>query len=318
MRDIRIAAAQFESRNADKDHNLAVMRGLAARAVAQGAEVVSFHESCIPGYSFVQRMSRAELLALAEPVPDGPSVAKLVAMARELGVVILAGLFERDAQENIHNTYLCVNGDGVIAKHHKIHAFINPHLTNGDGYTVFELDGVTCGILICYDNNLPENVRITALLGAEVVFMPHVTGCLPSPMPGRGLVDVKLWENRERDPVSLRQELMGPKGRGWLMRWLPTRAYENGVYAVFSNPIGMDDDQVRNGNAMIIDPYGEVMVEAHALGDDVVVGLCTPEKIANSPGRRYLRARRPELYARLVEPADQDPVIDSGWGIVKK
>ena len=318
MRDIRIGAAQFESRNADKDHNLSVMRGLVATAMERGAEMVSFHECCIPGYSFVQHMTQAELLDLAEAVPEGPSVQRLVEMADEFGVVILAGLFERDERGDIYNTYVCVNGDGLLAKHHKIHAFINPHLRNGDGYTMFELDGVACGILICYDNNLPENVRITALMGADVIFMPHVTGCLPSPMPGRGLVDAALWGNRERDPVSLRKELMGPKGRGWLMRWLPTRAYENGVYAVFTNPIGMDDDQVRNGNAMIIDPYGEILVESHALGDDVVVGLCTPDKIGDSPGRRYLRARRPDLYAKLVEASGEDPVIDSGWGIVKK
>ena len=78
-------------------------------------------------------------------------------------------------------------------------------------------------------------------------------------MPGRGLVDPELWANRDNDPVSLRQELDGPKGRGWLMRWLPARAYENGVYAVFTNPIGMDGGEVRNGNAMVLDPFGEVI-----------------------------------------------------------
>jgi hypothetical protein len=150
-------------------------------------------------------------------------------------------------------------------------------------------------------------------MGAEVIFMPHVTGCLPSPMPGRGFVDKQLWENKERDPVSLRQEFMGPKGRGWLMRWLPTRAYENGIYAVFTNPIGLDDDQIRNGNAMVIDPYGEIVAESNSFGDDVVVGLCVPEKIVDSPGRRYLRARRPELYGKLTEIGSDSPVIDPGW-----
>ena len=180
---------------------------------------------------------------------------------------------------------------------------------------MFELLGCKCGILICYDNNLVENVRMTALMGAEIIFMPHVTGCLPSVMPGRGLVDPQLWENREQDPVALRMELNGPKGRGWLMRWLPARAYENGVYAVFTNPIGMDDAEVRNGNAMILDPFGEIISECTVLGDDVTVGLCTAEKLSASSGQRYLRARRPDLYGKLVEPSDQPPVTAPGWDL---
>jgi hypothetical protein len=145
--------------------------------------------------------------------------------------------------------------------------------------------------------------------------MPHVTCGLPSVMPGRGIIDRKLWENRDRDPVSLRQEFLGPKGRGWLMRWLPTRAYENGVYAVYTNPIGIDYDTVKNGNAMIIDPFGEILVESDALEEDVVVGLLTPDKIPISSGYRYLRARRPELYGKMVEPlsAEMEQGTNPGW-----
>ena len=95
------------------------------------------------------------------------------------------------------------------------------------------------------------------------------------------------------------------------MRWLPARAYENGVYAVFSNPIGWDYDSVKPGLAMILDPFGEVLVESQALEDDVVVGLLTADKIELSSGRRYLRARRPELYGKLVEP--QESVTLPGW-----
>jgi len=313
MRDIRIGAAQFEHRNADKAYNLARIKRLTAMAVDNGAEMVSFHECCIPAYTFLRNCSKARLLELAEKVPEGPSTRKLVEMAREFGIVILAGLLEKDDHDNIYNAYVCVNRNGLIAKHRKLHAFINEHLSNGGEFCVFELDGIKLGILTCFDNNLIENVRITTLMGAEVIFMPHVTGCLPSPMPGRGLVDRRLWDNRDRDPVSLRQEFLGPKGRGWLMRWLPARAYENGVYAVFTNPVGVDDDQIRNGNAMIIDPYGEILTESNSFDDDVVVGLCTPEKIADSPGRRYLRARRPELYGKLTEKGSDAPVIDPGW-----
>lgn len=318
MRNIRIGAAQFEHRNANKEYNLSVIEKLTALAVDRGAEIVSFHEACVPGYTFIRNYSKTQLLELAEFIPDGPSTAKLIETARRTKSVVLAGLLEKDDNDRIFNSYVCVSSDGLIAKHRKIHAFINKHLSNGDEYTVFELSGITFGILTCFDNNLIENVRITTLMGAEVIFMPHVTCCLPSPMPGRGLVDRKLWDDRDRDPVSLRQEFMGPKGRGWLMRWLPARAYENGVYAIFTNPVGVDDDQIKNGNSMVLDPYGEIVVECNTLGDNVVVGLCTPEKLIDSPGRRYLRARRPELYGKLIEKSPDAPIIDSGWGIIKE
>lgn len=312
MRDIRIAAAQFEYRIGDKSYNLSRVRELTRAAADQGAEIVCFHECCLSGYSHVQTFSRPQLFELAEPIPDGPGTRSLVGIAREFGVAILAGLFER-AGEQIHNTVVCVTGDGLVARHRKLHTFVSRHLTAGNDYTVFELAGCTCGILICYDNNLPENVRVNALMGAEIVFMPHVTGCLPSSMPGRGVVDRRLWHNREKDPVSLRLEFDGPKGRGWLMRWLPTRAWENGIYAVFANAVGLDGQEVRPGNSMILDPFGEVLAECRTLGDGVVVGLCTAEKIAASSGRRYLRARRPDLYGKLVEPPKEPPVTEPGW-----
>jgi predicted amidohydrolase len=223
----------------------------------------------------------------------------------------MAGLLERDAEQNVYNCYVTVGPDGFITKFRKLHPFVNPHLSPGNEYNVIELLGCKIGFLICYDNNLPENVRLTAMLGAEVIFMPHVTCCLPSAMPGRGTVDRALWENRRHDPVRLRQEFEGPKGRAWLMRWLPARAYENGVYAVFSNPIGWDHDTVKPGLAMILDPFGEVLVQSQALEDDVVVATLTPDKLAVSSGQRYLKARRPELYGKLVEP--QESVTLPGW-----
>jgi predicted amidohydrolase len=315
MRDIRIAAAQFEHRNDEKEFNLGRIRALARRAVEQGAEIVSFHECSISGYTFLQRLDRDPFARVAEPVPDGPSVRALIGIARELGAVVMAGLIEVDREGRFYNSYVVVGPDGFLAKHRKLHVFISPYLSPGRDYTVIDLLGIKAGFLTCYDNNLPENVRITTMLGAEVIFMPHVTGCLPSTMPGRGTVERALWENRTRDPVRLRMEFQGPKGRGWLLRWLPARAWENGIYAVFSNPIGLDDDTIKPGLAMILDPFGEILVESQALDDDVVVGLLTAEKLDQSSGQRYLRARRPELYGKLVEPPPpgQEPVTRPGW-----
>jgi len=314
MRDIKIAAAQFEARDGDKAYNFARIEMLARRAVADGAEIVSFHECCIPGYTFLEDLSRDAIEQLAEPVPDGPSTRRLIGLSKLLGVPLLAGLIEQD-NGKLFNTYVAVGPDGFVARHRKLHAFVSKHLSWGDQFTLFDLCGVRCSILICYDNNLVENPRVVALHGAEVVFAPHVTCGLPSPMPGRGKIDRQLWDNRHEDPVPLRMEFEGPKGREWLMRWLPSRAFENGLYYIFTNPVGVDHNTIKTGGSMVLDPYGEIIAESRALDDDVVVGHCTAKKLELSSGRRYLKARRPELYTKLVEPwpEGQKPEVNPGW-----
>jgi predicted amidohydrolase len=300
MENIKIATAQFENRSGDKTYNLQMISQLSAQAAAKGAQVIAFHECSVTGYTFARHLSREQLLDVAELVPDGPSVRKLTAIAKEQQITILAGLFEKDAEGKIYKCYVCVNENGLVAKYHKLHPFINPHLTPGNQYVVFDLLGWKCGILICYDNNIVENVRATKLLGADIIFMPHVTMCTPSTRPGAGFVDPALWENRESDPTSLRQEFDGAKGRSWLMKWLPARAYDNAVYAIFSNPIGMDDDQLKNGCSMILDPYGDIIAECRELGNDIAIATITPEKLERAGGSRYIKARRPDLYRDII------------------
>lgn len=278
MNALHIATAQFENASGDKAYNLARIRHLSAKAAQQGAQVVAFHECSITGYTFARHLSREQMLDLAESIPDGDSVQALIQIAREFDLVILAGLFEKDHDDQLFKAYVCVDKTGLVAKYRKLHPFINPHLTPGNQYVVFDLLGWKCGILICYDNNIVENVRATALLGADIIFMPHVTMLTPSTRPGAGFVDPLLWQNRIKDPTSLRLEFDGMKGRAWLMKWLPARAYDNGIYVVFSNPIGMDDDQLKNGCSMIIDPFGDILTECRELGDDVVTAVCVEEK----------------------------------------
>lgn len=305
MDSIRFSTAQFEHRSGDKDYNLTAIEKLCRKAAGQGSQAVAFHECSITGYTFARHLSREQMLSLAERIPDGPSVGKLVLIAAKYGVAILAGLFEKDENDKLYKAYVCVDGGGVVARFRKLHPFINPHLTPGNAYCVFDLFGWKCGILVCYDNNIIEHVRATALLGAQVIFMPHVTMCTPSTRPGAGFVDPAFWKNREKDPTSLRLEFDGMKGRAWLMKWLPARAYDNGVYVVFSNPIGMDDDQLKNGCSMIIDPFGDILEECRSLGDEVVTGTLTPEKLTQAGGYRYIQARRPELYANILGKAHQ-------------
>ncbi|KAH8587876.1 Nitrilase/cyanide hydratase and apolipo protein N acyltransferase [Bisporella sp. PMI_857] len=300
MENLKVTCAQFENKSGDKEFNLSVIQNLSRQASAVGSKVIAFHECSITGYTFAQRLSRDELLSIAETIPDGPSIKILQSIAAEINITILAGLFEKDAQNNIYNTYICVTGTSVLAKYRKLHPFISKHLSPGNEYVTFDLHGWKCGILICYDNNVVENVRATALLGAQIIFMPHVTMCTPSTRPGAGFVSPALWENRVADPTSLRLEFDGLKGRAWLMKWLPARAYDNAIYVVFSNPIGMDDDQLKNGCSMIVDPFGDVIAENRELGNGISSAVLTSEKLELAGGKRYKDARRPELYGGII------------------
>jgi predicted amidohydrolase len=299
MKTTRIATVQFEHKSGDKDHNLEKIEKLTRQAADKGAEIVCFHETSITGYAFLRNLSENQFEELAESVPDGKSVKKLIEIAGRSKVALLAGLIEQD-EGSYYNTCVCVTGDGLVARFRKLHPFINKLLSPGDEYVVFDLNGTRCGILICYDNNVIENVRATTLLGAEIIFMPHVTGCTYSAMPGRDYVDPKLWTNRHNDPQSLREEFDSMKNREWLLRWLPARAYDNGVYVVFANPIGMDDDQVKGGGSMILDPWGNTLAECRSLEDEVVVAECIAENIKIASAARYRQARRPELYKNII------------------
>lgn len=300
MEKLKVATAQFENKSGDKAYNLSVIEDLTRQAAEQGAQVVSFHECSITGYTHARKLDREQLLDLAEFMPEGPSIQQLTRIAQKYRVAVLAGLFEKDQNDKIYKAYVCVDATGLVAKYHKLHPFINPHITPGNSYCVFDLLGWKCGILICYDNNVIENVRATKLLGADIIFMPHVTMCTPSTRPGAGFVDPALWENRENDPTSLRLEFDGMKGRGWLMKWLPARAYDNAIYAIFSNPIGMDADQLKNGCSMILDPFGDVIAECRHLGNEVQIATLTPDKLQQAGGTRYIKARRPDLYRAII------------------
>ena len=240
------------------------------------------------------------MLEISEFIPEGESTSLLQNIAEKNQITILAGLFEKNKQGEIYKAYICVDKSGLIAKHRKLHPFVNKYIKPGNEFTVFDLLGWKCGILICYDNNIIENVRATKLLGADILFMPHVTMCTPSTRPGAGFVEQSLWENRNTDPTSLRIEFDGLKGRAWLMKWLPARAYDNALYAIFSNPIGMDDDQLKNGCSMILDPYGDILAECRSLSDELVLATMVPEKLNLAGGYRYMKARRPELYKEII------------------
>jgi 5-aminopentanamidase len=84
------------------------------------------------------------------------------------------------------------------------------------------------------------------------------------------------------------------------MKWLPARAYDNAIYAVFSNPIGMDADQLKNGCSMILDPFGDIIAECRSFDNEIAMAVITPEKLTAAGGYRYIKARKPELYGDII------------------
>jgi predicted amidohydrolase len=302
MRNVAAAAVQFECAQGDKAANLDKIHGFVEEAARRGVELLAFPECCITGYWFLRKLSREALAALAEPVVEGPSSRRLTAWAQQYRMTIGAGLIEAGEDGRFYNTYVIAMPDGTARRHRKLHAFENEHIASGNEYTVFETpQGCRAGVLICYDCNLIENVRATALLGAEILIAPHQTGGCRTRNPHlMGLIERRIWEQREANPEAIERELRGDKGRGWLMRWLPSRAHDNGMFLIFSNGVGIDDDEIRTGNSMILDPYGRILAETSKAGEDMVVATLDGSLLAASTGRMWMQARRPELYAPLT------------------
>lgn len=301
MTAFRAAVVQFEPTPDQPATNLATVDRLAREAVADGARLVVFPELCLLGYWHLRRHPVERLRELAEPA-DGPLVSGVLALAEELGAGLGVGFLE-DADGKLFNSYaVCLPG-GVVHVHRKLHAFEHEAIASGSSYTVFDTPwGFRAGVLICWDNNLVENVRITALLGATVLIAPHQTGGTSSRSPhGMKPIPQEIWDRRHQDPEAVRAAFDGPSGRGWLMRWLPARAHDNGMFLLFSNGVGQDDEEIRTGNAMILDPYGRIVAETPVPDEAVVVADLDLDLVPLATGRRWMRGRRPELYGLLTQ-----------------
>ncbi len=282
---------------------MAKVQSFAGQAAEAGAEIVAFPECCLTGYWHLRGLARDQLVDLAESVPDGPSSKTLLALSEQHNLTIGAGLIELADDGQLYNTYVVAMPDGQVQRHRKIHCFVNPHVASGSQFTVFDTPhGCKVGVLICYDNNIGENVRLTAMAGADILLAPHQTGGCNTASPlCMGLVDRKLWDNRHDNPAAIEAEFKGPKGRGWLIKWLPARAHDNGVFLIFSNGVGQDGGEIRTGNAMIMDCYGNILSETWKAGDEMILADLDASLRGSSTGERWIRTRRPELYGLLAE-----------------
>ena len=311
MKDTKVASIQFEHAPGDKQANLEKVRRFTAEAAEQDVELVVFPEMCVTGYWFLRDLSRDELVELSEPVPSGATTQKLLRLAKQHNLSLGAGLLEVSDAGELFNSYVVAMPDGRTVCHRKLHAFVNEHVASGSEFTVFDLpNGSRAAILICYDNNLFENTRIVALKGAEILIAPHQTGGCRTPSPRcMGVIDQALWHARQENPEAIEAEFYGSKGREWLLRWLPSRAHDNGMFLIFSNGVGLDDDEVRTGNAMILDPYGDLLAETWQAADAMVLADLKAETRRMCTGSRWIRSRRPELYSEIAKPTGREQDI---------
>lgn len=179
---LRVAAVQFDARPEEKAHNLAQMERLARAAVARGARVVLFHESSLVDYTL-------RVPELAEPVPQGPSCRRMIALARELDAVLAFGLSER-AGARQHITHVFVGPDGPLHAYRKTWLFRNEdgglrdewaRYDPGTGPAPFEIDGVRATALICSDAFSHRCVERVRALEPQIVFFPNNRSSLPLP-----------------------------------------------------------------------------------------------------------------------------------------
>ena len=308
MNKIRAAAVQFNHTPGNKEINFSIMKKFINHAAKKKVQIIIFPEMCITGYGHIGNLSKPRLLELEEKIPSGKSTQKLKMFARETNMIIGAGLVEKTVDGKLFDSYVICQPNGQTNRHRKIHAFESEYISCGDRFTVFDTDlGVRLGVLICYDNNIIENGRITALKGADILIAPsQVGGSLSRSPHALGLIDLTLWHNRKNSPKALRNEFNGPKGREWLMRWLPSRAHDNGYFLIFSNGVGLDGNEVRTGNAMIFDPYGRIIKETSEIDNDIVIADLDLSLLDMCTGRRWIRGRKPELYGDLVKPTGKE------------
>ncbi|MFA7468521.1 MAG: nitrilase-related carbon-nitrogen hydrolase [Desulfotomaculaceae bacterium] len=281
MKNTRIALVQMESKLGRTGDNLDKIERFARQAAALDAAVICFPELCIPCYS------RDLAWSAAESVP-GPSSERVLNMAKELGLVIMAGLAEKSAAEKPYITQLVAYPDGGLGKYRKTHLGNSekPCFMPGEDLPIFQLaDRATLGLGICWDLHFPEVATVLSLKGAEIIFAPHAS-----------------------------PTIIGDRREIWL-KYMTARAYDNAVYLAACNLVGNDGaGHTFCGGALVIDPRGNVTAEAFNGREELLVADLDHEIIntirrKESPSMRYsffLSARRPELYKDLMQKSLPD------------
>ena len=255
-------------------------------AAVKGANIVCLQELFTSLY-FCD-VEDYENFKLAEPVP-GPSTDLLSAVAKEAGVVVIASLFEKRAQGLYHNTTAILDADGsYLGKYRKMHIPDDPayfekfYFTPGDlGYKMFETKYGKIGVLICWDQWYPEASRLTALMGAEILFYPTAIGWATSQDEATNTEQYNAWQTIQR-----------------------SHAVANGVHVVSVNRVGLEQNGAMKfwGGSFVANPFGSLIVKATHDQEEVIV---TELDLSKTDSYRthwpFLRDRRIDSYGDIVK-----------------
>ncbi len=270
-------------------------------AARRGAQVICLQELFDAPY-FCKALE-TDRFDLAEPIP-GPTVARMQALAKELDVVLVVPIFERQAAGVFHNSAAVIDADGeLLGVYRKMHIPHDPlyeekyYFAPGetgpdlradthpgiDGFRVWHTKYADIGVLICWDQWYPEAARITSLLGAEVLFYPTAIGWHPAEKEEWGAAQVDAWRTVQR-----------------------SHAIANNVYVAAVNRVGFEPEPGTpglefHGHSFICDPAG-VMLASAGSADEVLVATCDPARIEEV--RRhwpFLRDRRVDAYAPITQ-----------------
>ena len=269
MNTLRIAAAVVSAPVGNKKENLARTARWTKIAADRGCRVICFPEMNITGYC-----NKEDMAEHAEAIP-GPASDRLLALARETGVTVLAGMAEKDADGHLYIVHLAADPDGELAVYRKLHLAPPEQALYSAGTDVplFKVAGTTCGIQLCYDAHFPELTTRMAVDGADVIFVPHA-----SPSRGMSVAD---------------------KHQSW-MRHLPARAYDNSLFIVACNLTGDNCNGLDfPGNALIVDPSGVIVDKKMDDRVGLVVADLEAAALEHVRGHRmryFLPNRRPDLY----------------------
>lgn len=291
MQAFRVAAVSMNGFLGEPARVLAAMDLWCARAAECLAQLVLFPELVVHGHC------TPNTAQLAEPVPNGPSSRALARMASRHGLVISAGLSERDG-DAVYNTQVLFSPSGFIGKQRKLHLSRDEgnHYSGGDELTVFDTGFAKIGTVICYDNQFPEVARVLALRGAEVLLMPHAARFLP-------------WTDTPESEAAARRHSHA------FVSVYALRARENACFAVLTDqagragtldtlPLDHENQPHHAGVALIWGPDGAVLASAQTerVIEEMIVADLDPSLLARERAlvNYTIARRRPELFAELV------------------
>src|SRR6516225_8617807 len=291
MKTLRAAAVSMNGFLGEPDKVLGNIAGWCERAAAEKADLVLFPELVVHGHCTPNTWE------LAERVPDGPSVRRLIQLARHFRLVLCAGLSEKE-RDVVYNTQVLIGPDGYLGKQRKLHLSRDEvfYYKGGRELTVFDIGPCKVGIVICYDNQFPEVARVLALRGADVLLMPHAAR-------------FTTWDDTPASEAAARRFAHR------FLKQYALRARENACFAVLADQAGRagyvdhwprdSENQPHHAGAAIVwGPDGEPIAstQEERIREEMIVATLDVTLLARERAlaNYMLRTRWPELFAELV------------------